>query len=69
LVKEFIQIRKRVAKDKENTAAEDESWELEDKLKEKGLVEEDMNKIINYCDRLVEQLERLQLQAQVEIPF
>ncbi|CAG8821257.1 1132_t:CDS:2, partial [Gigaspora margarita] len=55
LVKEFISIKKKIAE------------ELEDKLNEKEILEEDVNEIILYCDRLIEKLEGLQLQAQVEI--
>ncbi|CAG8707802.1 38910_t:CDS:10 [Gigaspora margarita] len=66
LVKEFIETKKRVAEGKED---EDKIRELKDKLiEEKGLSQEKVDKITLYCDRLITELEKLQLQAQVEIP-
>lgn len=71
LVSDFIQTRKIIIKDKENEEAEDKVWDLEDKLKEKGLSGENIEKIIRYCERFIEseqQLKREVLQANIEIP-
>lgn len=72
LVSNFIQTRKTTIKDKENEEAEDKVWELEGKLKEKDLTDENVKKIIKYCERFIKAERELRAravtQAQVEIP-
>ncbi|KLL04558.1 MAG: hypothetical protein MRERV_18c015 [Mycoplasmataceae bacterium RV_VA103A] len=65
LIKELFQVKKRLAEEsKEN---EKEALDLEDKLIDKGLSEEDVNEIIIRCDKIVKELEKLQLQANIEV--
>jgi len=72
LIKDFIQARKKMLKDENNKEAKDKALALEDQLlDEKGLPEEDIEAIIDYCKRFVEakqQLEQEQLQTNMEIP-
>ena len=42
--------------------------ELEKKLAEKGLSQTKIDKVINHCEKLVRELERLSLQTEIEIP-
>jgi len=70
MVSDFIQARKKMTRDQKDEEAEDKAWELEDRLKEKGLSDENIEEIIKYCERLVkldQQLETEKLQANIEI--
>ncbi|CAG8677681.1 5018_t:CDS:1, partial [Paraglomus occultum] len=66
LVSDFIQARKKMVKSESYEEAKKESEKLEDQLlDEKGLMEENIEKIIDYCKRLA--VEQEKLQANVEI--
>ena len=72
LLEKFIEIKKQSLKDKENKELRKIAWELKDKLKEKGIEREKMDKIIRCCKKLVELEQQLEeenmLQDQIEIP-
>src|SRR6185437_2157600 len=54
LVKEFIQARKKMLKNREDKETKARSGELEEQLEKEGLSEENIEKIIKYCERLIE---------------
>lgn len=63
LVEEFIQVHKKRLKNKKDKEARKKIKELKEKLEKKDLSEENIEKIIKYCERF-----DLELQVQVEIP-
>jgi Leucine-rich repeat (LRR) protein len=71
LVDQFIEIKKQSLKNREDKQVWKKANELEERLEEENISEENIEKIIDCCKRLVEleqQLEPEQLQTQVEIP-
>ena len=66
LVSDFIQTHKRKLKDRKDKEARSKFKELKEKLKEQGLADENIEKIIKYCERFIETEE--QLQANMEMP-
>lgn len=65
----FVQARKKMINNREDKEAKTEVGNLEEQLEKKGLVTEDIEKLIKCCEKLVileQQLE--QPQAQIEIP-
>lgn len=71
LIDSFIQSWKKMAKNKEDKQLREKAGELEEQLEAKGLSEEEMNKIVRCCEKLVElekKMEKEQLQTNIEIP-
>jgi len=71
LVSDFIQVGKKMIKNKKDKEIGEEIKELDKKLKEKDITKEKIQTIISYCKRFIEseqQLEQEQLQANIEIP-
>jgi serine/threonine protein kinase len=66
LVSNFIQVKKLTIKDEADESTEDQAWDLEDKLKEQDLTDENIEKIMKYCERFVKAEQ--QLEANIEIP-
>ncbi|CAG8699603.1 5272_t:CDS:2, partial [Ambispora leptoticha] len=56
LVKEFIQARKKMKRDNSDKNARREAGKLEEQLEEKGLSDENIEKIIKYCERFIKQI-------------
>jgi len=71
LVSEFIQKHKQRLKDRKDKEARSKFKELKEKLEDQGLAEENIEKIIKYCERFIQAekgLEQEQLQANMEMP-
>lgn len=75
LVKKFIELNKKIIKNKEDKSAKDETKGLHKELEEKGILKrENIEKIIRYCERIVdlecqkEQLDKNEFQVKIEIP-
>jgi len=75
LVKEFIKASQEATKNQEDEVAINKigksEKELKEKLKETNFSREEIKKVIHRCENLVElvkQLEKMQLQTQIEIP-
>lgn len=71
LVDKFAEAKKKLIKNKKNKEIKVEVRNLGKQLEEKGLSEEKFDEIIRHCENLVEleqQLEKEQLQTNIEIP-
>ena len=70
LVKEFVQVKKKLIDDEENEELMNYIKKMKQEMKEKGFSRENIEKIISYCERLVKSVHQLEeeLQVQVEVP-
>jgi len=71
LVSEFIQNQKKLVENKKDKEVKNKVREVEEKLETEGFANEEIEKIIEYCKKivkLVNQLDKEQLQPQIEIP-
>jgi hypothetical protein len=66
LIKKFIETKKELLKDEENEELLDSVGELKIKLRKERLSREDIEKVIEYCERFVEAEQ--QLETKIEIP-
>jgi len=70
LLEKFIEVKKESIKKREDKQIRKQTGELKKQLREKGFLEEKMDEIIRYCEKLVEleqRTEQKQLQVQVEV--
>ncbi|CAG8773351.1 27405_t:CDS:2 [Gigaspora margarita] len=68
LVKEFVQNQKRLLDNKEDEETKKEAEQLTEQLKKENFTKEEISKIINYCERIIDMVQQLEFQTQIEIP-